>query len=89
MKIYNIGCSHTSGTKLSLPNSNDQYSKVLALLYNGTSTMAASPGDSNEKIYRQAIYDLTDSKYDVAIFQWTDPGRFETAESNYWYQHRR
>ena len=88
MKIYNIGCSHTSGTKLSLPNSNDQYSKVLALLYNGTSTMAASPGDSNEKIYRQAIYDLTDSKYDVAIFQWTDPGRFETAESNYWYQHR-
>lgn len=85
MIIYANGCSHTAGTKLSMPDKSKTYPNLLAKYYNSELIDRSMAGGSNEKIVRQTISDLINFKYsnfastpDLVILQWTDINRFET-----------
>lgn len=82
--MYVTGCSHTAGTRLSLPNKDDRYARVLQDKYGYQVDYDAIPGASNERIFRKAIENLIETvavdgtPYDIAVFQWTSIDRFET-----------
>lgn len=78
MKILVNGCSHSLGTQLSLPDSQDRYSVKLADSLGAEVNNIALSGGSNDRIYRETINEICRVKYDLVILQWTDISRFET-----------
>lgn len=95
MKLYVNGCSHTTGTMLSLKYVEERYSNKLAKMLGGDLITQAIPGASNDKIFRESAIEILRHQPDIAVIQWTDPTRFETPkgssvpiDKNGWSQHR-
>lgn len=95
MKLYVNGCSHTTGTKLSVKYVENRYSNRLAKMLNADLIIQAAPGASNDKIFRESAIGILRNQPDIVVIQWSDPTRFETPkgssvpiDKNGWSQHR-
>lgn len=92
MKIYFNGCSHTLGSKNSVPNPDrDSFPQVVRRkldLPSENVVVDAFRGGSNERIYRMTIEEYIQRPFDVAVLQWSMLDRFETPQSTKFEWHK-
>jgi len=80
MKILTVGCSFTSGAELRYPNT-DAWPAVLASTNNWELNNRGKGGGSNDRSMR-VVFEEIDKGYDLIVFAWTVPDRFEVASDN-------
>lgn len=79
MNLYVNGCSHSTGTDVSLPNIEDAYPYLLDEKYGISTVTEAQPGSSNDRIIRSTITHIAKNPhYTHAIIQWSGQDRFES-----------